>query len=105
MIFSPDRAGAEAGRTAVRPYETPSPSAKGTGPTRKPRSLGSFIAQFKATTTRAINVLDGVEPRQIWQRGFHEHGVRNDADLDRIRIYVEANPARWSDVPENPRPP
>jgi putative transposase len=39
----------------------------------------------------------GWEPydRQLWQRDYYDHIIRNDADLDRIRAYIETNPARW----------
>jgi hypothetical protein len=30
--------------------------------------------------------------------------VRNDADLERIREYIEGNPAKWGEDPENPAP-
>jgi putative transposase len=33
---------------------------------------------------------------QLWQRAYYDHIIRNDADLDRVRHYIEANPARWS---------
>lgn len=74
-------------------------------PTRKPRSLGSFVAQFKATSTRAVNLLRNLEGTPVWQRGFHEHVVRDDRDLARLRAYIAANPSRWPSDPENHPPP
>jgi REP element-mobilizing transposase RayT len=38
----------------------------------------------------------------VWQRGFHEHVIRDEEDLDRVRRYIEANPDRWAADEENP---
>jgi putative transposase len=35
--------------------------------------------------------------RRLWQPGYHEHIVRDDRDLDRIRDYIEGNPANWQE--------
>lgn len=32
-----------------------------------------------------------------WQRSFHDHIIRNDADMDRICTYIASNPALWHD--------
>ncbi len=37
----------------------------------------------------------------VWQRGFYEHVIRDEEDLDRVRRYIEANPIRWADDEEN----
>ena len=31
----------------------------------------------------------------VWQRSYHDHIVRNDADYLRIWKYMETNPAKW----------
>lgn len=33
--------------------------------------------------------------KHIWQRGYYEHIIRNQKDLDEIRHYIENNPAKW----------
>jgi REP element-mobilizing transposase RayT len=38
----------------------------------------------------------------LWQRGFYDHIVRDEADLDRIRRYIDENPLRWALDEENP---
>lgn len=63
-------------------------------------SLGEVVRTFKAASTRAIRT-SGNEGF-AWQRGYYEHIVRNDADLTRIREYIDANPLRWNEDPENP---
>ena len=44
---------------------------------RKPRSLGSFIAGFKMVVTKRINVLRHTPSVPIWQRNYYEHIIRN----------------------------
>jgi hypothetical protein len=39
----------------------------------------------------------------FWQRNYHEHVIRNDRELDKIREYVATNPLRWALDRENPR--
>ncbi len=68
---------------------------------RPARSLGSFIAGFKATSTREINRLLG-RTGPVWQRNYYEHAVRDDGDLERIRQYIRGNPSRWEFDRENP---
>jgi REP element-mobilizing transposase RayT len=64
-------------------------------------SLGTIVGQFKSAVTKRVSALAG-EPVVIWQRNYHEHIIRDRADLDRIRRYISENPARWPEDPENP---
>ena len=60
-------------------------------------TLGQIVAYYKYQTTKAINLLRGMPGTKFWQRNYWEHVIRNDAEMDRIREYIETNPARWSD--------
>ena len=33
--------------------------------------------------------------KRLWQRGYHEHIIRNENDLNRIREYIVNNPLQW----------
>ena len=63
-------------------------------------SIGRIIQAFKSETTvayiRAVQH-DGWEPvdGRLWQRGYHDHVIRDSADLERVRSYIAANPQRW----------
>lgn len=61
----------------------------------RPGSLPAIVQRFKAASARRINHADGTPGRKFWQEDYYEHVVRNDADLERIRRYIAANPARW----------
>jgi REP element-mobilizing transposase RayT len=67
---------------------------------RPPRSLGSLIAGFKSAVTKRIR---GTGRHDfVWQRGYHDHIIRDDGDLRRIRHYIRLNPLKWSLDPYNP---
>jgi REP element-mobilizing transposase RayT len=38
---------------------------------------------------------------KLWQRNYHEHIVRNEDELNKIREYITTNPSRWSRDREN----
>lgn len=69
---------------------------------RKPRSLGSFIAGFKSTTTKRINIIRGTPGVPVWQRNYYERVIRNEAELNAIRQYIADNPRQWDWDRENP---
>lgn len=62
---------------------------------RRPRSLGSLVAEFKAITTKRINELHQAPGTRIWQRNFHDRVIRDDGELIRIRNYIISNPLNW----------
>ncbi|MCK4907710.1 MAG: hypothetical protein KAS64_09170, partial [Spirochaetes bacterium] len=39
---------------------------------------------------------------QIWQKGFYEHIIRNDDELNNIRKYIQDNPHKWEEEKNNP---
>jgi putative transposase len=60
---------------------------------RKPRSLSSFVAGFKArVTSRADHELN---MPGIWQRNYYDHIIRNYQDFMNIWGYIDTNPQRW----------
>ena len=63
-------------------------------PTLQPNSLGSIIGQFKSKCTKRIH--DAGFSDFGWQPRFHDHIIRDEEDLERIRQYVLNNPINWS---------
>jgi hypothetical protein len=66
----------------------------------RPR-LGDVVGSFKSAATRHANSMR-VTPDILWQRGYYDHVIRDNADLSRIRQYIEENPSRWAEDTENP---
>ncbi len=84
------------GTHAIRPI-------RGATPTNViPGSLGAIIRAYKSATTKRINALRGTPGASVWQRNYYEHIIRDEEDLQRIRQYIQDNPARWAMDRENP---
>ena len=60
------------------------------------RPLPTVVGSFKSAASRHIGA-------PIWQRSYWERVIRNEAELNRIRTYIEENPLRWPTDPENLR--
>ena len=68
--------------------------------------LPTIIQWFKTMTTndyiRAVKN-DGWASfdRKNWQRNYYEHIIRNQAELEKVQLYITENPRRWSEDQEN----
>ena len=67
-----------------------------------PVGIPQIVQWFKITTTNryAKNVDQlGWNPfsDRIWQRGYYDHIIRSNEDLERIRIYIENNISTWAE--------
>ena len=63
-------------------------------------TVSEIIQSFKRYSTVEYTkmVKDGVLPpfdKQIWQRSFFDHVVRNRDDYSKICRYIYENPMRW----------
>jgi REP element-mobilizing transposase RayT len=67
-----------------------------------PASIGALVAGFKAASAARINAMRGTVGRPVWQRNYYERVIRSERELDRIRRYIAANPARWAERSEGP---
>ena len=71
-----------------------------------PGSIPTVVRSFKSAATRAVNLSRGTPGFTFWQRGFYDHVIRDDEELNRLRRYIEENPLRWALDEENlDRPP
>lgn len=68
----------------------------------KPGSLNAVIQNFKSVSTRKINQMQNTAGNIIWQRNYYEHIIHSEPELERIRAYIENNPAQWTHDTENP---
>ena len=66
------------------------------------KSLGRLIGAFKTVSTKRINQIGDTAGNRVWQRDYYEHIIRNQRELDALREYIRANPARWADDSDNP---
>ena len=68
--------------------------------------LPVIMQWFKTLTTNAYirGVRENAWPRfegRLWQRGYYDHIVRGEDDLNRIRDYIARNPFNWCQDPLN----
>jgi len=70
------------GRSQIAPTETTTDT--------KTATVSRMVKQFKGAVTKQIG-------RSIWQRSFHDHIIRTQADYDRIAAYIQNNPYTWTD--------
>jgi REP-associated tyrosine transposase len=59
-------------------------------------SLAALIQNFKSVSTRKINQSLQSRRTPVWQRGYYERVIRDEAEWNSIRQYIEANPERWA---------
>ena len=52
------------------------------------QSVPWIVRYLKRTVTMACG-------KTVWQRGYHDHIIRNEADYLRIWDYIDTNPAKW----------
>ena len=65
-------------------------------------SIPTIVRSYKSSVTRYVNVTRHASGTPVWQRGYYEHVVRNDAELTAIRECIQANSAQWDDDENNP---
>lgn len=63
-------------------------------------SLGEVVGRFKNASNQRYfaKVREGAWPpidKRVWQLRYWDRVVRNERELERIREYIAANPARW----------
>jgi REP element-mobilizing transposase RayT len=56
--------------------------------------LSKIIQGFKAAVTKKINESQNQFYFQ-WQKSFYDHIIRDESELNRVRIYIINNPINW----------
>ena len=59
--------------------------------------LFEFVRALKTFSARRINELRKSAGEHVWQSRFHDHIIRCDGSLERIRKYIVNNPKSWHD--------
>jgi len=66
-----------------------------------PSSLSAIVGNYKSVVSRRIGAIMRFPAHQVWQRGFYERIIRSEQELERVRRYIQENPARWAEDREN----
>lgn len=75
-------------------------------PVRLPKSVSSFMAEFKSALNTKID--EYIEAHQFnkpkynktnhfFQPNYHDHNIRNEWEYQRIAKYIRNNPGRWEE--------
>ena len=62
------------------------------GSSQAPNPTNAAVPQFVSLLKRRCNRLCG---ENLWQRSYHDHIIRHEADDQRIWTYIDTNPAKW----------
>ena len=54
----------------------------------KTQTTNEYISGVKSGLYRPFQ-------KSVWQRGYYDHIIRNEQDLQECRKYIQSNPARW----------
>lgn len=58
-------------------------------------TLGAVVGWYKYQVTREL--CNGLDSRaRVFQRSFHDHVIRGNADYQKIWEYIDTNPLRWT---------
>ena len=62
---------------------------------QKRHSISEIIRGFKTFAARKINDFQKTQGTPFWQSRFHDHIIRGEEELNRIRVYIQNNPINW----------
>lgn len=64
------------------------------GASRTPHPTNTILSSFVGTLKRFTNRKAG---KNLWQRSFYDHIIRDDEDYITKAQYIENNPAKWQE--------
>ncbi|HPR18776.1 MAG TPA: transposase [Candidatus Cloacimonadota bacterium] len=62
---------------------------------RRQMLIPKIIGKFKMQSAKEINIIRKTPGMRVWQRGYHDHIVRNMDDCIKIKRYILDNPGNW----------
>jgi putative transposase len=64
-------------------------------------SISTIIRSYKSSVTRQIKESGKTLNKPVWQSRFYDRIIRNEKELNRIRMYIINNPMKWQYDREN----
>ncbi|HEX8992172.1 MAG TPA: transposase [Anaerolineales bacterium] len=61
-----------------------------------PHSIPTIIRSYKSAVAYRIHLVRGAAETVVWQRNYYEHIIRDPREWERIHLYIDSNPVRWS---------
>lgn len=79
----------------IAPWTIPEPKKVNPNPT-----LGDVVGAFQSLVFTVyldwIEANDPTRRAKFWQRNYYEHIIRNERELQAIRLYIRHNPDNWA---------
>jgi REP element-mobilizing transposase RayT len=63
----------------------------------EPGSISAIVGSFKSAVTHRIHQRRDTRGAAVWQRSFHDHIIRNQTELNILRLYIYENAAKWAE--------
>ena len=60
-------------------------------------SIPTIIRSFKSSVTQQYQLLTLNYSTKIWHRGYYDHIIRDEIDLENTHNYILNNPYKWSE--------
>ena len=65
--------------------------------------IPQMIQAYKSSVTKEIREISrngthemhSLQQQQIWQKSYHDHIIRNEAEYQKIWEYIDTNPLKW----------
>ena len=77
-------------RSASGASRTPPPTKHDATFDRANEAIPRFVSYFKRSTNKMCGIY-------IWQRGYHDHVIRDSGDYESHWTYIDNNPYRWAE--------
>ena len=75
-------------------FDSPQPTGEFDSPLRGPsNTVGAVVRGYKSAVTKQCNLLH--IGRQVWQRDYYEHIIRDERAYINISKYIYNNPMKW----------
>ena len=59
--------------------------------------MGDVVDWLKYQTSKQINLVQSTPGEKIFQRSYHDHVIRSEADYLKIWEYIDTNPIKWKE--------
>jgi REP element-mobilizing transposase RayT len=63
-------------------------------------SIPTIIRSYKSSVTQQFQWLTRNNSSRVWHRGYYDHVIRDEDDLENVQNYILNNPLKWS-IDEN----
>jgi putative transposase len=88
--------GKESGQTAIqKSKEFPSHLPKSDIGTPDAGSISTVIRFYKSSVSLHCRPLLGKGNKTIWQGGYSEHIIKDEMEMESIKVSIETNPSNW----------